>query len=250
MISFKTIFFIILLLIIIYLVFFRSTEHYIPSLVDNKSMMNIASVYNTNKNTVFNNIDVTNTITANDLIIDEKLEMNNFYLDIDASGVLNITNKAGKLIWSTRKLIGSALYDPTGRYAFFVDYCDGVQAINDEPVICTHMFDTNSDGFGLQRRIPNIAQHGGISDSTGKYMLSVDSAVWYKTPGIKLQNCFDISLGIWPTIDLGIKQGQLNYDNVFIVPLEQSAENPHSGFQLFYTGKNDKDPQMLLMTYK
>ena len=65
-----------------------------------------------------------------------------------------------------------------------------------------------------------ICENGNLE--MAQYLLSIDPEVWYNTPGIKLQNCFDISFNKWPVVDLGIKQGQLNYDNTFIVPLNLS----------------------------
>ena len=249
MFRFKTIFFIVIFIVIIYLVFFRNIENYIPSIVDGQTIMNISSLYNL-KNMVVNNINVSDTVTANDLIIDDNIQMNNFNLSIDASGVLTITDRLGNLMWSSKKLIGSSLYDPTGRYAFYIDYAEGMRSKVDEPVMCTHMYDTNVDGFGLQQPIPNLSQYGGISDASGQYLLSIDSEVWYKTPGIKLQNCFDISFNEWPVVDLGIKQGQLNYDNTFIIPLNFSSDNPNSGLGLYYVGTSSSDPQKLLMSYR
>jgi len=250
MFSFKIIFFTIIILIIIYLVFFKKTEYYTPSVVNGQSIMNIASIYNLNKNTVFNNIDVTNTVTANDVIIEDTLNLNNYKLNIDSSGVLIISDNFGTMLWSSEKLIGSSLYDPTGRYAFLIDYGPDMKTIGDTPTICTQMYDTNVDGFGLQKRIPNVSYNGGITDESGQYLLSVNKQVWYNTPGIQLQDCFDLSFNQWPIIDLGIKQGQLNYNNTFIVPLEYSTENPHSGLELYYTGSSEADPQSCVFTYR
>lgn len=249
MFTFKSIFFTILIIFIIYLVFFRKVEHYIPSSVNNQSLMNISSLYNTNKKTVFNNIDVTNNLTANDLLIDDKIIFNNFSLNIDNSGVLIIKDNLGGILWTSKKLIGSALYDPTGKYAFLVDL-NTTKINNIEPVPCTYMYDTNVDGFGVQKIIPNISYNGGISDSSGQYIFTVNKEVWYKTPGIQLQDSHDISNNKWPIVDLGIKQGQLNYGNTFMVPLEKSDTNPKSGLGLYYIGTSKDDPQVALIEYK
>jgi hypothetical protein len=249
MFNFKTIFFSILIIFIIYLVFFRKVEHYIPTIVNNQSLMNISSLYNTKQTAVFDNLDVKYNITANDLIIDGKITLGNFDLNIDSSGTLIIKNNSGDVVWSSKKLIGSALYDPTGRYAFFVDI-NKPNSEGPQQIPCTYMYDMNVDGYGAQQNIPNIAFNGGITDQTGQYILTVNKEVWYQTPGIQLQDSYDISNNQWPIVDLGIKQGQLNYGNTFVIPIEYSDTTPFSGLALYYTGTSRDDPQLFLMEYK